>query len=98
VETPPPLPDVFMSIIDHAAVIKILDDIDGHAELLSVMLKVHATAHAEAVTPDLATARRVLADGTLRGLQLRYRFGGDVWADTLMRLPNGSYRLVRVGG
>ena len=45
---------------------------------------------------DLAAARRFLAGDEHRSVQLRYRFGGRVWSDTLMRLPSGKLKLVRM--
>jgi len=106
-EDTPPLPDVFMSVLARADAERILRDIQHHAELIAVTIKqdamshsrgfaILAEAHAADPVADLARARAFLADDALRGLQLRYRFGGDVWTDTLLRLPSGSFRLVRM--
>jgi len=92
----PPLPDVFMSVLARAEAERILHDIQHHAELIAVTIKQDAMAHAADPVADLERARAFLADDALRGLQLRYRFGADVWTDTLLRLPSGSFRLVRM--
>lgn len=92
----PPLPDVYMTVLEREQAERILDDIEHHAELLQVMRKAAATDHAEEPNADIALARSFLADTAQRGVQLRYRFRGDVWTDTLMRLPSGKLRLVRM--
>ena len=92
----PPLPDVFMTVLDREQAERILDDIEHHAELLQVMRKSAARDHADEPSADLALARCFLGDEAQRGLQLRYRFRGEVWTDTLMRLPSGKLRLVRM--
>lgn len=92
----PPLPDVFMTVLEREQAERILDDIEHHAELLQVMRKSGARDLAEEPSADIALARCFLGDETQRGLQLRYRFRGEVWTDTLMRLPSGKLRLVRM--
>lgn len=95
-DAPPPLPDVYMSVLEREDVDRLLHDIEHHGELLAVSLKSEAHDHAGDPQADLALARRFLTDSAQRGLQLRYRFGGEVWTDTLMRLPSGAMRLVRM--
>ena len=92
----PALPDLFVSIIEAPEAERILADIARHAELLSVTVKADAATHAAASGPTLEAARAFLAAGTLRGMQLRYRFGGEAWTDTLLRQGTGAFRLVRM--
>ena len=42
----------------------------------------------------LAELRSALVDGTLSGLQIRYRHDGSDWIDTLLRRPQ-AIRLIR---
>ena len=42
-----------------------------------------------------AAARDRLKAGDVRGVQLRYRYAGREWTDTVLRVP-GGYRLVRM--
>ena len=93
----PDVEDLFMSVVEPPMVAQMLADIREHAELLSVGSKSDARALSGEPVSDLALAERWLADGSLRGLQLRYRFQGDVWFDTLLRLPSGeAFKLVRM--
>ncbi len=95
-DTPPPLPDVFMSVLDREQAERILGDIEHHAELLAVSAKSDPRAHAAEPSADLDLARRFLEGDDARGLQLRYRFAGRIWSDTLLRLPSGKFKLVRM--
>jgi hypothetical protein len=92
----PPLPDVFMSVLEVDEAARILADIERHAELLAVTLKSAARALAAEPQADLEAAHCFLAGDDHRSVQLRYRFGGRVWSDTLMRLPSGKLKLVRM--
>ena len=47
------------------------------------------------LTLDLDTAQARLLDGTFRGVQIRYRYDGGLWWDTLIKLPEG-FRIVRI--
>ncbi|WP_437475844.1 hypothetical protein WME75_24615 [Sorangium sp. So ce1014] len=96
-----PLPPLQEAVLDEATLEQLFLDIVGAAELVSVSLKAGATARAGdrpragSGGDELALARRALGDGTALGVQIRYRFGGSEWCDTLLRLPSGV-RLVRV--
>lgn len=94
----PPLPDLHVAVLAAADVAQVLADIAGHAEVLSVASKAGADSYAGEPTLDLAVARGFLAEGALRGLQVRYRFDGATWSDTFTRLPDGTFRLVRMAG
>jgi hypothetical protein len=45
--------------------------------------------------PSLELARNALAAGVASAVQLRYRFGGQEWWDTLVRIE-GGVRLIRI--
>ncbi|WP_437629583.1 hypothetical protein [Sorangium sp. So ce854] len=100
-ETEIPLPPLQEAVLDEATLDRLFLDIAGAAEIVSVSLKAGATVRAgglpraEGAGDELATARRALGDGTALGVQIRYRFGGSEWWDTLLRTPSGV-RLVRV--
>ena len=51
--------------------------------------------HEQFLALTLADARRLLEERAVRGLQIRYRYDGADWWDTLMVLPEG-WRLVRI--
>ncbi len=90
------LPDLQDATLDEETVDRLFEDVASGAELLEVVLK----GSAEGLTPDphetsLTTARRALRDGAVFGVQLRYRFAGTEWWDTLIRM-GGGVRLVRI--
>lgn len=95
------LPPLQEAVIDEATLDQLFFDIAEVAELVSVSLKGGATARAGDLSragsggDELALARRALSDGTALGVQIRYRFAGSEWWDTLLRTPSGV-RLVRV--
>ncbi|WP_437707251.1 hypothetical protein WMF45_26305 [Sorangium sp. So ce448] len=96
-----PLPPLQEAVLDEATLDQLFFDLAEAAELVSVSLKAGATARAGdlpragSAGDELALARRALGDGTALGVQIRYRFAGSEWWDTLLRIPSGV-RLVRV--
>jgi hypothetical protein len=79
------------AILDHATLAQLFADIEGAAELIDVRRKGGPEAHASAST--LADAAEALRHG--EAIQLRYRWGGAEWWDTLMATSTGV-RLVRI--
>lgn len=84
------------AILDDATVDRLFDDVASSAQLIEIVLK----GSAEQMTPEstattLASARRALRDGSVFGVQLRYRFAGTEWWDTLIATRAGV-RLVRI--
>lgn len=102
--TSPPLPPLQIADLDEAPWCALLDDIESVAELDGVAWKTGPTAYASAPgvsAPDggsrtkIAAVRAALASAAPLSLQLRYRFDGRRWCDTLMR-SGGNVRLVRI--
>lgn len=92
----PDVADLFMSVVELDMLRQILTDVRDHAEVLSVGLKSDPRALSGEPHTDLTQAQSWLEDGSLRGLQLRYRFQGEIWFDTLLRLPSGTaFKLIR---
>lgn len=86
------------SLLDEVSVGQLFFDIANAAELIAVLQKGTATQRAggAASSPDaLEDAHRALATGQIGGVQIRYRFGGEEWWDTLLRTERGV-RLIRV--
>lgn len=97
-ETPctPELPDLHSSMLDQAQVEQLLWDIEQCAQLLEILPKYAAQGRVpDAVGITLAEARELLATRRVRGLQLRYRYDGADWWDTLMVLGD-QFRIVRI--
>jgi hypothetical protein len=88
----PPLTDV---LLDDAQLAELAFDLEHAAELLDVALRpLGARRAASAARPSLSAALAALAARTA-SVQLRYRYRGEEWWDTL--LPGGAgVRLVRI--
>ena len=90
------LPDLHQAVLDTATVEQLFHDIESCAQLAELIPKYAAHGY---VPPDAALtaaeARSLLLTRQLRALQLRYRYDGADWWDTLQVLPDG-FRLVRI--
>lgn len=80
-------------LLDAATLDALFADLAAHVELLDVFVKGGPVANASAAAPDLAAARAALDSGA-RGVQLRYRWDGAEWRDTILVVPAG-FRVVR---
>lgn len=90
-----PLPDLQDQDIDEATLRRLAFDIDAAADLIEVRYKGGAQAHAARAAPSLEEAVTALLERRVLGIQLRYRYGGRQWWDTLLR-TEGGVRLVRI--
>jgi hypothetical protein len=90
------LPDLHQAEVDRGTVEELFRDVALDAELLEVRVKGAARGHVGDETVDLAAARALLLSGDVRGVQLRYVHRGETWWDTVMALPGGAYRIVRI--
>jgi len=98
-ETPatPPLPELQQATFDAAELGNLLRDIAACTRITEVIPKYAATGHVTEVPAlTLEDGRRLLLDGSARAVQFRYRFGDADWWDTVMVLPDGLFRLVRI--
>ena len=93
----PPLPDLLQSDIDEATLRQLITDIGTHTEILEIIPK-HAPGYVEEnpAPIQLDEAFQMLASRGVRGLQIRYRHQGKTWWDTVMPLPGGLFRIVRI--
>lgn len=90
-----PLPELQQATLDRETLADLFRDVELAAELISVTRKDGAEDRAAEQELGLAEAHRLLASGATRGVQLRYRFQGVQWWDTLIGTPQGV-RLVRI--
>ncbi len=93
----PPLPDLHQSEVDESTLRQLFTDVGTHTEIIEIIPK-HAPGYvAEEPEPlQLDEAFQLLVNRSVRGLQLRYRHEGKTWWDTLMPLPGGLFRIVRI--
>jgi hypothetical protein len=95
----PPLPPLHRALLSLDELAALCADILGCAELIDVQLRTQRHAMQQATPgygPDaLHKAHELLAQREVLGAQLRYRFEGLEWWDTLMWTPQGL-SLVRI--
>lgn len=91
----PELPDLHQGMLDEATLATYFADLQEHAEVFDVNAKGAPESYASDSPMDLAAGENLFQSGLVRGLQIRYRFGGVEWWDTLIRAPEGV-RLVRI--
>jgi hypothetical protein len=89
-----PLPSLQDAVLDDATLDQLFFDLEASAELCAVLVKGAPSEHAEDAPLSLAGARETLRAGG-RAVQIRYRYGGAEWWDTLVPTPGGT-RLVRI--
>lgn len=90
-----PLPELHAAALDPGTLAALFDDLERAAEAVEVRLKGAAAGHAAAGAVPLREAERLLVEGRVRGVQVRYRWAGAAWCDTLLRGADGV-RLVRM--
>lgn len=92
----PALPELHSSSLDDTQVAQLLADIEVCTELTEILPKFGAQQRVpDTAAVTLAQAREWLATRVVRGLQLRYRYDGADWWDTLMQ-DGDRYRIVRI--
>ncbi|MBK8937283.1 MAG: hypothetical protein IPM79_06475 [Polyangiaceae bacterium] len=95
-----PLPPVYQGALGPEGLARLFEDVASAGQLLSVSVKQASTARAAFVDCSVESAMGALLDGTAMAVQLRYRFEGQVWCDSVLRgppAPEGpSYRVVRI--
>jgi len=94
-ELPPDLPVTHESILDADTLNQLFEDVSQCTHLIEVIVKYGRHTQTPDANHTLAEAKQLLADGSARGIQLRYQYDGAQWWDTLMRTPAGT-RIVRI--
>jgi hypothetical protein len=89
------LPSLQQAVLDAATLARLVSDIQGLTEVDEVLLKGGSSAMASPQRRSLADAVEALQRGQVLGVQVRYRYQGQAWWDTLLRAPQGI-RLVRI--
>ncbi len=93
---PGALPSLQEAILDTEMLARLLSDIEGLTQVDEVLLKGGSTTMAATQHLSLTQAVEALQCGQAQGIQVRYRYQGGRWWDTLLRSPQGI-RLVRIG-
>lgn len=93
-DLPEPIAPLQVAELDRDTLSELVTDIEALGEELEIIVKRgpgYAESHGEI---SIANAVELLTRGLARGVQLRYRYRGVDWWDTLMRTADGV-RLVR---
>ena len=102
--TPPPgseeqpsqlLSQLYSGFIDPQTLEQLFTDIEHCAEFIEAIPRTTARQMVQANAINLNQAKKMLLDGTVKAVQLRYRYDNAQWWDTLMNLPQGV-KIVRV--
>ena len=88
------LPQLQQVALDAGLLDALIVDLSALTELLAVIPKATA-GYVVPKTVPLEEGVQLLRNGNLRGLQIRYRYQGDEWWDTLMQTP-GGIQLTRI--
>lgn len=89
------LPDVHEAFLDRETYESVLRDIATQTEVLDVLAKGASEEYAPEKDIGLDKARELFDAGIIRSFQMRYRWDGLEWRDTVMRTPEGV-KIVRI--
>jgi hypothetical protein len=89
------LPELEEGLLDEAGLRALCHQIQTAAQLDQVLAKGAPRQHTPEHAWELDQALQALIDGGVRGVQLRYRYDGHAWFDTVLRGPDG-FRVVRM--
>jgi len=89
------LPPMHEGSLDHDGLAALQRDLEQCAQVIGVRVKGAGQAIASDARPGLDEAFEAIRNGGAVGVQIRYRYQGEAWCDTLMRGKDGV-RLVRV--
>lgn len=91
----PKLVELQDAILDAETLECLFRDLELCTEILGVTPRRARNQMVPDVNITLTDAKTLLVSGAVSGLQIRYRYEGAEWWDTLMRIPTGI-RLVRI--
>lgn len=93
---PVPLPELHGGMMNREELQTMFADYRGCVEITEIIPKFAAQEHVPEVSSwTLDHAEEWLLGRKVRAVQVRYRYDGGEWWDTIMILPEG-YRLVRI--
>ena len=92
------LPDLQQSTLDPETLAQLFTDLATCTEILEVIPKAMAQGYVpESSEIGLEEGQKMLLSGNVRGLQIRYRYQGSQWWDTLLPdVQHSGFRIVRI--
>ncbi|MFT4547208.1 MAG: hypothetical protein ACI9UA_001722 [Pseudoalteromonas tetraodonis] len=95
-DQPEALPELTESVLDAGQIENLFRDIGALTQVVEIIPKHGRRDYVDdTASLDLEAAQERLLDGSFRGLQIRYRYDGSLWWDTLIGHPEG-FRIVRI--
>lgn len=94
-DAPDDFPPLHEAVLGADELHALFRDIETLAEDLEVRVQGQAGRRVGEQRPQLTRALADLEQGSIAGVQIRYRYQGGTWWDTVQRLGEG-YRLVRI--
>ncbi len=92
-----PLPDLSEGWLDPDSLGQLILDIESLTEVIEVIVKGAPDQFASDQTIALRQAFAMISTRTIQAMQLRYRWEGELWFDTVMWVPEGL-KVVRMRG
>ncbi len=89
------LPDLHEAELDEQGLRALFHDLSSAAEIEGVRVKQAAAERASTGQVTASDALELLLARRVRGVQIRYRYQGESWCDTIMASPHG-HRVVRL--
>ncbi len=89
------LPELQAGELDDAGLRALFRDLQALAEIDEIRLKQGAADRAADRSPSLHDALLQILGRKVRGVQIRYRYDGECWCDTVLSGPDG-HRVVRM--
>ncbi|MCL4196461.1 MAG: hypothetical protein KJZ69_03120 [Phycisphaerales bacterium] len=91
-----PLPPMSEALLDDEQLAALFDDLRRLVRIDGIVIKAGRGRADDTARPQrLEEAHAMLAQRMVRGVQIRYRYDGAAWCDTLMPVAQGI-RLVRI--
>jgi len=89
------LPELREADLDEAGLRALFRDLAAAATIDEIRCKQAREHHADSATISAETALDWLLEGRVRGVQVRYRYQGEAWCDTVLATADG-HRVVRM--
>lgn len=89
-------PELYEAELDDRAFRRLIQDLDRGADILDILIKREARAMSAMEEGNLRTVADGLRKGRIRSAQIRYRYQGKEWRDTLLQRKGEKIRLIRM--
>lgn len=90
-----PLPTLWDKLLDPETLEQYFNDLATYAQIISLQEKQSPDEYVRENTISLLEAHEKVISGSVRAIQIRYRFEQQEWCDTLIRQKSGV-KLVRM--